>query len=402
MTELIHMPLSLRGGFHVLEEIHEPERIIAGYASIIEVDKQDHFIPKEALEDGMRSLLEDSDYANIMMTHKNVQIGKVIPEYSGVKTHVDDNGLFIVVKMRNNLDIANEVWEKILNNELNGFSIAAEVLKSRGECNDEKCWKVIEKMNIFEISVCHRPINSKSGFVVISKGEDLPDNVIEDVYKNVGNKMTEEKTSPSEVEKEVVIIEEDTATQKVTETTEKSEFNIEAAIDELKRQVSALTGIVMDMNKPPEPEVIEEITKKSDDECVDCEDKVKEIIKEEKVDDPLEAIKKSIDSILSRLDKEDKTGELSVAIKARDDKISALETKLNVIEKAGDEIVETKDEPKEDPKEDTPVEQKKDSEEKEHVEATKEDPKTLTNEESTEVKMQSPIIIKDGMVSANK
>ena len=393
MTELIHMPLSLRGGFHVLEEMHEPERIIAGYASIIEIDNENHIIPKETLEDGIQSLLEDSDYANIMMMHKNVQIGKVIPEYGGIKTHVDDNGLFIVVKMRNNLDIANEIWEKILNNELNGFSIAAELLKQpRIECDDEKCWKVVEKINIFEISVCHNPINSKSGFVVISKGEDLPDNVIEDVYKNVGNKMTEEKKSTSEVKEEEIIKEEtpkentevkiieDPKKTETTEITEKSEFNLEAAIDELTRQVSALTGIVIELNTPkeePEEDIIEN-TKK--EECVDCEDKVKEIIKEEKVDDPLIEIRESIESIFSRLDSNDKMDELNVAIKARDDKISELETKLNVIEKADDEVKLVKEE----------------------VKTKLEEPKTRVNDEVQELKMQSPIIIKDGRVSANK
>ena len=445
------IPIHLLGSFEVISKSEKRRRIIAGFASVIELDKQDHLITKDALESGVETLLKNSEYANLMLVHRNIQIGKVIDKYNKLTTHVNDEGLFIVAEIRSDLDAANEVWESILSGDYNGFSIAAEVLKSHGECDDEKCWKVIEKMNIFEISVCNKPVNSKSGFVVISKGEDLPDNVIENVYKHVGNNMTKKKTSPSEeteenVSKEEIIKEEITKDEpevpeapKQEETTEKSEFNIEAAIEEIKRQVAALTGIITEMNKAEEEEdedmeddEEDKEAKKADDECKDCDPEIKsEDDISEKIDDLvslsdynsflmsyfesekegsiesaievwskrdektsdeiLEDIKKSVESVISRLDKEDKIIELNSAIKARDDKISELETKLNVIEKADDE--------KEAPK----VEQKEEKPKEEPIEkAEKEEPKTLVNEESKEILFDSPIIIKNGTVSANK
>jgi len=836
------IPIHLRGSFEVISKSEKRRRIIAGFASVIELDKQDHLITKDALESGVETLLKNSEYANLMLIHRNIQIGKVIDKYNKLTTHVNDEGLFIVAEIRSDLDAANEVWESILSGDYNGFSIAAEVLKSHGECNDDKCWKVIEKMNIFEISVyvppsqiiqcnpgdkqikdvkvgdlvfthngeykpilrkfenhydgdlvvikpcftsdkfkltpnhrilvakynkckqyeswrksnkvcspdcgkncelkpkkldyewipaslldknkhllvypvdnkilsdeeilsqwnddwisirnyrngglkkyhlldkdfwrfvgywlaegntskyknhrstilhpgkhenrniddikniitnltnrkcycritatnthdidfgdkatyhflqqfkkqpytfgqkklptwvhhlplelqreliigyfrgdsftsvskdllksiqqillrfgilislsktsnsgtciievrkcktqdgfslcveksnlrkllgedlihskkenhlekwqdndvlipiskvskerydgvvmnievedansysgslisvhnCNKPVNSKSGFIVISKGEKLPDNVIENVYKHVGNNMTKKKTSPSEIEKEEVpkeeiqkeeIIKDEPEAPKQEETTEKSEFNIEAAIEEIKRQVAALTGTIAEMNKAEEEDEDmeddedkeeEKETKKSDDDCKDCDPEIKSDDElSEKIDDLvslsdynsflmsyfenekdgsiesamevwnkrdektsdeiLEDIKKSVESVISRLDKEDKIIELNSAIKIRDDKISELETKLNVIEKADDEAELPKVEQKEEKTKEEPIEK-----------AEKEEPKTLVNEESKEILFDSPIIIKNGTVSANK
>ena len=74
-----------------------------------------------------------------MLVHQNVQIGQILEEWGDLKTHVDDKGLFIVAKIRDDLQIANEVWNQILGHKLNGFSIAAEVLLDHKVCDDEKC-----------------------------------------------------------------------------------------------------------------------------------------------------------------------------------------------------------------------------------------------------------------------
>jgi phage head maturation protease len=70
-----------------------------------------------------------------MLVHKNIQVGKILPGYNEVKTHVDEQGLFIVAEIRNDLEIANKLWECILNGDLNSFSIAGEVLLSHDECD---------------------------------------------------------------------------------------------------------------------------------------------------------------------------------------------------------------------------------------------------------------------------
>ena len=160
--EIVNMnsvPIHIKGD---LDVIKSKRRIIAGYASVIEIDKDNQLIPKEALESGIQTLLNDPNYSNLMLTHNNIQVGKILDEYGDLTTHVDDNGLFIVAELRQDLKSSDLVWQSILNGELNSFSIAGEVILDHKECDDNKCYTVIDKINIFEVSVCRNPVNNKS------------------------------------------------------------------------------------------------------------------------------------------------------------------------------------------------------------------------------------------------
>ena len=164
-------PFKMYGNLKIVSKAEKEggKRIIAGYANVAIPDKSNDLITLEALKEGIQTLLSDPSYANLMVVHRNIQIGKILPEYNGFTTHVDDKGLFIVAEIRSDLKIANEVWEKILSGEYNGFSIAAEVLSSKYVCDGKVCHNVIDKLNIFEVSVCKLPVNPKSGFIILSK-----------------------------------------------------------------------------------------------------------------------------------------------------------------------------------------------------------------------------------------
>ena len=204
MSEDIY-PISIDGSFNIVSK--SSRRIIAGYASVVTVDKEGDIIPISALKEGIKTLLSDPHYANIMLTHNNIQIGRIIPEYNGLKTHVDDKGLFIVAEIRSDLEIADEVWKRILNGELNGFSIAGEIIKQHKECDPEKCYNIVDKLNIFEVSVCKQPMNPLSGFIVVSKSQDVCDNV-----KNKEIKMESEDLV---IEEENIEKDEETEEEKV-------------------------------------------------------------------------------------------------------------------------------------------------------------------------------------------
>ena len=285
---------NITGNFGIVQK-GEEKRIIAGYASVIEVDDENDYIPKEALKNGIETLLKNSDYSNLMLIHKNIQIGKVMKSYNKLKTHVDDIGLFIVAEIRKDLDIANQVWNDIVKGVLNGFSIAAEVLKSREICNSTKCIKLIERMNIFEISVCNQPTNSKSGFVVISKSKTNPVNV-DDVIKAKENNMTDVENKSNDVENDSTISSDGESTETLSENIESSdtvdEFDMRTAFDELSRQIEALTGIVSELQKPDEepeePSGPEPVEKSIDDEHEE-EITDDEVIDDEEEDDEEES-----------------------------------------------------------------------------------------------------------------
>lgn len=70
------------------------ELVIAGYASVDVVDKQNDLITLEALRDASDKFMK-GDYKNVMITHSNVQVGEVIDNWTDskgnvLKTCVDD------------------------------------------------------------------------------------------------------------------------------------------------------------------------------------------------------------------------------------------------------------------------------------------------------------------------
>ena len=391
-------PMHLFGSFKILEKASK--RIIAGYASIAEIDKSGDIIPVSVLKEGIKTLLSDPAYANIMLTHNNIQIGKIIPEYNGIKTHVDDKGLFIVAEIRDDLEIANKVWEKILAGEYNGFSIAGEIIKSHQECDEKQCWNVIDKINIFEVSVCRNPVNEKSGFIILSKCDDMSSNEVE----NMGDD-------------ENCICEEPVETEAKTE-----ENDVDMKLEALERRLEALEKVISELaNKDEEEgEVEEEKCEEPEDEDEDEEEKeaaeeeeepseetekagglvgaiidaLNKLIEEEKDDDekaklqvildmvknlrggypypyPMptnypypsrypyptkypypakaewhEVVVNAIDSIYEELQEIKKAKEeLELAAKAKDDAIKALEEKIKMTQKAEEEEKES-EEPK--------------------------------------------------------
>jgi HK97 family phage prohead protease len=180
-SEKNHTHMDIYGSMEVISK--SKRKIIAGYSSLAVVDTENEFISLEALKMGLETLMKDESYSNIMIVHQNVQIGKILKEYKDLKTHVDDKGLFIVAEIRDDLEIAKQTWERILSEELNGFSIGGEIIEDHKVCDEDGCINIIDKINLFEVSVCSSPINRDSKFIVVNKCN--VDNVIKDFNDDV-------------------------------------------------------------------------------------------------------------------------------------------------------------------------------------------------------------------------
>ena len=377
---IIKIPFHLRGEMKVLEEAKK-DRIIAGYASVIEVDQEEQLIPKETLKDGIETLLSNSEYANLMLVHQNIQIGQIISEWGELITHVDEKGLFIVAKIRTDLRTANEIWDKILEHELNGFSIAAEVLLDHEECDNNKCITVIDKINIFEVSVCTKPVNAKSGFIVISKSKDNDVNISEeDVCEDCSIKgitnMEKEEIS-KELPEEPKEVEDATTEVEETEEAQEESPTIEDTLEALTREIEALKGVVEELKgakeEPEEEPVVEEPEvpeeekqePEEDDPIEDTPEGTEEEPEEEKAPEPepelepepveekeeepveypypskkdFDDLKKSVEDLISKFSN-----------KSKDEKIDTLIKRVEIIEKSEMDrkaIVETDDETEE-------------------------------------------------------
>lgn len=347
------IPLHLLGKLDIIKKSDEtPRRIIAGYSSVIEIDKEDHLIPKETLKGGVETLLKNSDYANLMLYHQNIQIGKIILEYGDLTTHVDDNGLYVICEIRQDLEIANEIWGRILDNEINGFSIAGEVILAHDECDNDKCVRIIDKLNIFEISLCTKPINSKSGFVIISKSEC--DNVNEEEQLMVKKENTVEKDNDCKdcdtKETEVIEKQEEQTEQveqtEILESDKEEEVEVEtkseesitpdysSEIEELSRKIEALEGSIAEMHKAgePKPEIVE--NQEDEDEEEEIEEEIEEEEKSYATKEDFDSLMKSVGNLVEAVEGLGKVDEFKKSIKTSNDQISELKKRVEIIERS--------------------------------------------------------------------
>jgi len=379
----------LKGNTKVLYNKSDGRRIIAGYANVAIIDRENQYIPLAVLQKGIQSLLADSSYANLMIMHKNIQIGKIIENYGKYKTGVDNKGLYIVCEIRKDIKIADEIWGMILKKEISGFSIGCEVLLSHKVCDDKECVTVLDKINIFEVSVCTEPVNQKSGFMVISKSqfEKFRDNIdmlnVNNISDgNMENEVIKKDKTPCtnctepvvelSIEERLEALEKkmmdffEAAKKKPEEEmppkdqpckSEKADIPVAPIVQEVKApEVPPVPPIPVEqptdvpIEEEPEEEdmaifMLDYIVKNPKSSAQDIakawiksKRKAAEVMKAEPSPIPqeplMESLMKKVDSITDQLSKLDYSEELKTSLKARDDAIQALEKKIEIISKS--------------------------------------------------------------------
>lgn len=167
---------SLQGSFKKLEST--PRRIIAGYANMAIVDHEGDLITVEAWEKASARFMA-SGFENVNIQHQNITVGRVIPEYTDSegtvwKTHVDENGWFVVCEIRSDLMIADLAWDLVEKNKLKEFSISGTALPEATHivCEaGEGCHRRIDDIEMYEVTLCEEGINPGTAFMVLkSKG----------------------------------------------------------------------------------------------------------------------------------------------------------------------------------------------------------------------------------------
>ena len=150
--------------------------VIAGYASVDVVDKQNDLITLDALKDASDKFMK-GDYKNVMITHSNVQVGEVIDNWTDskgnvLKTQVDETGLFVVIKLRDDIEKAREVGREIRRGNLRSFSIGGQALhKSNRYDPDIGTYKEIDKLELHEVTICEEGINPEAKFDIVKENK---------------------------------------------------------------------------------------------------------------------------------------------------------------------------------------------------------------------------------------
>jgi HK97 family phage prohead protease len=165
------------GEFVILKENNEC--VIAGYASVDVVDKQNDKITLNAIREAADGFMKNDRFRNVMITHSNVQVGEVLDKYTDskgkvLKTGVDDTGFFVVIKLRNDIEKAKEVARDVRRGKLRSFSIGGQAINKANKYDpDIGSYKEIDKLELHEITICEEGINPEAKFNIIKEDKKM-------------------------------------------------------------------------------------------------------------------------------------------------------------------------------------------------------------------------------------
>ena len=134
--------------------------VVYGVASYEIVDREGHLITCDALKPALQKFLANPKYRNAQLFHSGIQIGEVLPQFVDEngriwKTEViDGKGMYAVVQIRTDMDVAIKVMEEIEKGNLRSFSISGNAKEKHLKCDGNKCWQEISSMEMYELTFC--------------------------------------------------------------------------------------------------------------------------------------------------------------------------------------------------------------------------------------------------------
>ncbi len=185
-----------------LTKVDKERRIVSGFASLDNVDKQDDIVTAEA------SMAAFAKFrGNIREMHQPVAVGKMVDfkedKYFDPETKKFYKGVFVSAYVSKG---AQDTWEKVLDGTLTGFSIGGRMNKW-DDAYDEKADKtirVIKEYDLVELSLVDSPANQFANIVSVEKvdGVDVikaDDTVLENVFYDKENGIVIASENESEV-----------------------------------------------------------------------------------------------------------------------------------------------------------------------------------------------------------
>tara|TARA_R100000406_G_scaffold80281_1_gene61570 strand:- start:6344 stop:7741 length:1398 start_codon:yes stop_codon:yes gene_type:complete len=195
----------------VLLKGRSSDLVVAGYASVEMVDKQGDLITRDALKDAFGKFMKSPGFRNVQLAHSNIQVGEVIPSYEDTsgrmwKSEVDDTGMFVVIKLRNDIEKAREVAAEIRKGNLKSFSIGGQaferVNKHDGTRGD---YREISRMELHEVTICEKGINPEAQFRILkedttNKGDTMTDpmNELQNVLERLSKRLDDADATQAE------------------------------------------------------------------------------------------------------------------------------------------------------------------------------------------------------------
>jgi hypothetical protein len=326
-----------------LTKVDKERRVVSGFASLDNVDKQDDIVTAEASMNAFAKFR-----GNIREMHQPVAVGKMVDfkedKYFDPETKKFYKGVFVSAYVSKG---AQDTWEKVLDGTLTGFSIGGRMNKW-DDAYDEKSDKtirVIKEYDLVELSLVDSPANQFANIVSVEKvdGVDVvkgDSTVLENVFYDKANGIVIASENESELspitgeQMENIGFVEKTDSEKtnmmkflvdsakgintskinkeVSPMTEKTEavaevIETEAAVEVEKSEVAPEVDAVVettteDVVKADEATAPEEIAKSEETPAVEVVEEVIEVSKsDEAVVDSVAEIKNTLESAFSDL-----------------------------------------------------------------------------------------------------
>jgi HK97 family phage prohead protease len=187
------------------------ELYVAGYASVDMVDKQGDRIPVDALKKAFGQFMGNKAFRNVQLAHSGIQVGEVVDSHTDSqgrvwKSEVDNHGLFVVCKIRNDIQKAREVQKQIRNGDLRAFSIGGQALFRVSKTTPELgSHREITDLELHEITLCKKGINPESTYTILKmEGEtDMTNSeMLKEIKDGLNNVLSELTKGDDKEEKE--------------------------------------------------------------------------------------------------------------------------------------------------------------------------------------------------------
>jgi HK97 family phage prohead protease len=178
--------------------------VVAGYASVEMVDKQGDLITRSALKNAFGNFMKADGFRNVQLAHSNIQVGTVIPSYTDSsgrlwKSEVDDTGMFVVIKLRGDIEKAREVASEIRKGNLRSFSIGGQAFERVNKSDQTRGdYREIRRMELHEVTICEKGINPEAQFRILKEdttGDTMTNTMseLQSVLERLSKKLDKEE-----------------------------------------------------------------------------------------------------------------------------------------------------------------------------------------------------------------
>ena len=185
-----------------LTKVDKERRIVSGFASLDNIDKQDDIVTAEASMEAFAKFR-----GNIREMHQPLAVGKMV-DFKAEKYFDPDskkfyNGVFVSAYVSKG---AQDTWEKVLDGTLAGFSIGGRMNKWDDGFDEksDKAIRIIKQYDLVELSLVDSPANQFANIVSVEKvdGVDVvkgDETVLENVFYDKENGIVLASENESEL-----------------------------------------------------------------------------------------------------------------------------------------------------------------------------------------------------------